>query len=259
MIGPRWDEYGDLLRDALDAGYAVVSLDAWVHDAGACGERCLVLRHDVDQRPAAALRMAQIEGDLGISSTWYFRWRTAHPRVVAQIREWGMPVGLHYETLTRLARQAGRSQADAAMIDAAREALRAEIRIFSDRFGAISSICPHGDSRIPDVRNLDLVRGQDVTRYGVEYDGNEVLRGVPLRWLTDRRDAERWKDDHQPRAVFAAGVSPVVAVVHPNHWTSRGAVAFDRLASRLLPDPLAGPSPPPRVPICSRSELPPPA
>lgn len=257
MIGARWDEYRSLLRDALGTGYAVVSLDAWVRDRAACGERCLVLRHDVDQRPAAALRMGQIERELGISSTWYFRWRTAHPRVVGRLREWGMPVGLHYETLTRLARQAGTSQADAALIDAARDALSAEIGTFTDRFGPIDSICPHGDSRIPGVRNLDLVRGQDVERYGVRYDGNEVLHGVPLRWLTDRRDAERWKDDQQPRTIFAAGVSPVVAVVHPNHWTSRGAVALDRVAARLLPDPLGRPSPPARIPICSRSELPP--
>lgn len=257
MIAARWGEYRGLLRDALDAGYAVVSLDAWVRDRAAPRERCLVLRHDVDQRPAAALRMGQIERELGISSTWYFRWRTAHPRVVGRLREWGMPVGLHYETLTRLARQAGRSQADAALIDAARDRLGAEVRAFADRFGPIDSICPHGDSRIPGVRNVDLVRGWDVERYGVRYDGDDVLRGAPLRRLTDRRDAERWKDGQHPRAIFAAGVSPVVAVVHPNHWSSRGAVGLDRLAARLLPDPLGRQSTHARIPICSRSELPP--
>ena len=255
VVGARWREYRRFLRAALDAGYDVVSLDDWVGGAGAGARRCLILRHDVDQRPAAALTMAQIERDLGLRSTWYLRWRTAHPRVVAGLKLRGMVVGLHYETLTRLVRAARRTHADAALVAAARAALGDEIAAFAARFGPIRTICPHGDSRLPGVRNLDLVRGHDVTRLGVEYDGNEVLRGVPLRWLTDRRSARRWKDGQQPRELFAAGVSPILAVVHPNHWTSRGALAVDRVCSRLLPDPLARSAAWP--PIASRSELPP--
>lgn len=252
----RWAEYRTLLLDALGAGYAVVSLDAWVRDPAACGEHCLVLRHDVDQRPAAALRMASIEAGLGVSSTWYLRWRTAHPRVVEALRAQGMSIGLHYETLTRLAREQDRVTADEALIAAARAALRDEIATFAARFGPIRSICPHGDSRLPGVRNLDLVKGQDVTDYGVEYDGNEVLRGVPLRWLTDRRAAGSWKDDLDPRALFAAELSPIVAVIHPNHWASRGALALDRLCSHVLPDPLTHLGRALPV-ISSRTELPP--
>ena len=255
----RWGEYRSLLTAALDAGYAVVSLDDWVSSAAPPGGRCLILRHDVDQRPAAALKMAEIEGSLGIGSNWYLRWRTAHPRLVAELRERGMPVGLHYETLTRLARQAGRSDADAALIERARATLREEIETFSDRFGPIRSICAHGDSRMPGMRNLELVKGEDVTRYGVVYEGTEVLRGVRLgAWLTDRRAAGCWKDGVKPHDLLASGVSPIMAVIHPNHWSSRGALGFDRLCSRLLPDPLAGTGwRAPRVLVCRRSDLPP--
>lgn len=253
----RWAEYRALLQDALDAGYTVVSLDAWVREPASCGERCLVLRHDVDQCPAAALRMASIEAGLGISSTWYLRWRTAHPRAVEALRGHGMAIGLHYETLTRLAREQDRETADDALIAAARATLRAEVESFAARFGPIRSICPHGDSRLPGVRNLDLIEGEDVTDYGVEYDGDQVLRGVPLRWLTDRRTAGHWKDEQDPAALFAQGLSPIVAVIHPNHWTSRGALLLDRLCSRVAPDPLARSGRAFSPVISSRTDLPP--
>lgn len=257
LAGARWAEYEELLRAALAEGYAVVSLDAWVRAGGPASARTLVLRHDVDQRPAAAITMAAIEQRLGIASTWYVRWSTAHPRVVDELRARGMTVGLHYETLTRLALQAGRHVADAALVERARELLRGEIEIFRSRFGAIGTICPHGDSRVPGVRNLDLVRGQDVRAYGVDYDGNEVLRGVGMRRLTDRPAPQRWTAGERPARLFAAGVSPILAVVHPNHWTARGALALDRVCARVAPDPLTSRRRIATALVYARSEHPP--
>jgi hypothetical protein len=93
----RWDEYSTLLRIAVEQGYALLSLEAWLADPQlAAHEPRLVLRHDVDQHPSSALRMAAIEAELGVRSTWYFRWRTARPKVVEAIRSQGHAIGLHY-------------------------------------------------------------------------------------------------------------------------------------------------------------------
>ena len=71
-------------------------------------EPTLILRHDVDQHPRSALRMASIETKLGLRSSWYFRWRTAHPGVVGIAEATiGFQVGLHYETMTRIALERG--------------------------------------------------------------------------------------------------------------------------------------------------------
>src|SRR4029077_6277419 len=95
----------------------------------------LLLRHDVDQHPASALRMAAIERELGVLSTWYFRWRTANPRVIEAIAAEGHAVGLHYETLTRELLRKGLGAADAqALIPHARELLHAELEAFAQRF-----------------------------------------------------------------------------------------------------------------------------
>jgi hypothetical protein len=157
----RWGEYSRLLRIATEQGYAVLSLETWLADPElAAQEPRLLLRHDVDQHPASALRMARIEAELGVLSTWYFRWRTARPRVVEAIRAQGHAVGLHYETLTReLLRRGLGPRAAEALIPEARELLRTELAAFAELFGPIRSACPHGDTRMPGIHNGVLLLG----------------------------------------------------------------------------------------------------
>jgi hypothetical protein len=229
----RWKEYHELLRIALEQGYAVVSLEAWLADASiAAGRPLLLLRHDVDQHPRSALRMAAIEAELGVLSTWYFRWRTASTEVVSAIREAGHAVGLHYETLTREILRRGLTAADAPpLIPAARELLRRELTAFEKRHGPMQSACPHGDTRVPGVHNGVLLLDQDWSSYGLRWDANAAMRAHRLDvWLTDRSIAEgRWKEGLDPIDLLIDRRSPILAVVHPNNWVSGLSLWRDRV------------------------------
>jgi hypothetical protein len=229
----RWREYRRVLSIALAQGYAVVSLEAWLADQTiAAGAPVLIVRHDVDQYPASALRMAAIEAELGIRSTWYFRWRTAHPAVVEEIRTAGHEVGLHYETLTRELLCRGLRAADApALIPQAQLLLREELAAFSALHGPARSTCPHGDTRMTGVHNGVLLQGEDLSAYGVRWEANAAIGRLPLAvWLTDRSSAEgRWKDDLDPIDLVVDRRSPILAVVHPNNWVSGAALWCDRL------------------------------
>jgi hypothetical protein len=233
---------------ALGQEYAVLSLEAWLEDPGLGGGRpLLLLRHDVDQHPASALRMAAIEGEFGIASTWYFRWRTANPEVIRAIRERGHAVGLHYETLTREVLSRG-LQADAApaLIPEARELLRVELAAFAERHGPARSACPHGDTRAPGVHNGALLIDQDWGSFGLQWDANAAMRRHRLDvWLTDRSTAEgRWKEGLDPVDLLIDRRSPILAVVHPNNWVS----GLDLWRDRVLPAGLrtGSDTPPPR-------------
>jgi hypothetical protein len=234
----RWSEYRRFLDSAQDHGYRLVPLEEWVRGANGDGERVMIMRHDVDQHPRSALTMAAIESDLGIRSTWYFRWRTAHPAVVSALRERGFEVGLHYETLTRrvLEGSAGEEISDRELAERRAE-LREEIAAFEGLFGPIRSVVPHGDSRVPGVRNADLLREQDCSEYGIEFDGNEAMRGRGIAyWLTDRTAAEgRWKDGTDPEELLASGASPILCLTHPNNWASGAALWLDRVLRGVLP------------------------
>jgi hypothetical protein len=252
----RWSEYRRLLARAIEHGYVVVSLERWLsgverrpggvlHDPGA---PVLILRHDVDQCPASALRMASIEAELGVRSTWYFRWRTADRDAVRAIREGGHEVGLHYETLSRELLRGRLTAADApALIPHARMLLREELAAFAERHGPARSTCPHGDTRIPGVHNGVLLRGEDLAPYGIEWEANAAVGRAPLDvWLTDRSVAEgRWQDGLDPLDLLIDRRSPILAVVHPNNWISGLALWRDRIApgphgTASSDDPLLG-------------------
>jgi hypothetical protein len=228
----RWTEYRDLLQIARGQGYAVLSLEAWLGDPSMAADKPrLLVRHDVDQHPASALRMAAIERELGVRTSWYFRWRTANPRVVEAIAAEGHAVGLHYETLTRelLRRGLGAEHAQE-LVPQARELLRTELQAFAHLFGPVRSACPHGDTRMPGVHNGTLLLGEEWSRYGLEWDANAAMRSHPLDvWLTDRSAAEGgWKEGLDPIDLLVEHRSPILAVVHPNNWVSGPALWWDR-------------------------------
>lgn len=231
----RWDEYEALVHRALERGYAIVGLERWVLQPEDEEQPTLVLRHDVDQHPAAAIRVAALEERAGVAGTWYFRWRTAHPEAIATVRRTGGEVGLHYETLTRHALAVGASSAREEMVEACRKTLVDEIAAFAARFGPVASICAHGDTRVPGVRNLDLLEGQDPARFGVRLDANFALRGRRLAaWLTDRSAAAgRWKDGVDPARLLDERASPILLVMHPNNWSSGAALWADRLLAHV--------------------------
>ena len=62
----------------------------------------VVLRHDVDRKPLRALKMAQIEHEFGVKSTYFFRivkevW---NPNIISEVVSLGHEASYHYEDLT---------------------------------------------------------------------------------------------------------------------------------------------------------------
>jgi hypothetical protein len=237
----RFDDYTRLLQRAIERGYKVRALEDWIVDPDRTKPPVLILRHDVDQHPRSVLPLLAAERALDLRSTWYFRWRTAHPKIVEEVRRSGSDVGLHYETLTRLVLASGRERAvDDALLEEARGLLRLEIEAFAERFGPVRSVCPHGDTRVPHVRNSALLEGADPSDYGVEFDGNFAVRHRPLgHWLTDRSRAEGgWKDGVNPLELLDAHSSPILCLTHPNNFASGPGLWLDRMLSAVVPDRL---------------------
>ena len=62
--------------------------------------QCVLLRHDVDRKPANALKMAKLESDLGVRATYYFRVGTRNKKIIEEIASMGHEIGYHYECLS---------------------------------------------------------------------------------------------------------------------------------------------------------------
>ena len=71
-------------------------------ESGSRPDSFCIIRHDVDRKPANALKMALMERDLEIRSTYYFRTkpRVFRPEFIKTIQELGHEIGYHYECLS---------------------------------------------------------------------------------------------------------------------------------------------------------------
>jgi hypothetical protein len=91
--------YALLLAAVKKAGYSSVPYEQFV-EQGQKG-RHYILRHDVDDLPLNSLATAQLESELGMKGTYYFRIvrQSYQPDIIHAISELGHEIGYHYEDL----------------------------------------------------------------------------------------------------------------------------------------------------------------
>ena len=93
-------KYEELCLALLDSGYTPLAVYSYLKGQKNKNNKLVVLRHDIDRKCGNALRMAELEHELGIQSTYYFRVPyTFKPEMIVKIL--GHEVGYHYEVLSK--------------------------------------------------------------------------------------------------------------------------------------------------------------
>jgi hypothetical protein len=82
----------------MDGGYRLTSFEDFMLNKNR-DEKVFILRHDVDKLPENSLRTAELQHQLGVKGTYYFRIvkESFHPRVIEKIAALGHEIGYHYE------------------------------------------------------------------------------------------------------------------------------------------------------------------
>jgi hypothetical protein len=194
-------------------------------------ESFCLLKHDVDRRPYHALRMAELEHELGLRSTYYFRVKphTFIPDVIRQIQVLGHEIGFHYESLSD-------SRGDlAAAQDAFAQSL---VRLRS--LVTVRTVAFHGrpfsphDNRVLIRRMLQNGRFKELDLLGdatenVDYTGILYINDTGRNWHSDRSNV-RDRVDSELRCDFGGGAEllsyfrlrphpKVIFQVHPERWS----------------------------------------
>jgi hypothetical protein len=145
-----------------------------------------VLRHDVDRKIYNSLRIAQLEHDMGIRSSYYFRYPyTFDPDITRQIRDLGHEIGFHYEVLSKT-----RGNYDKAiqMFESELDALK--------NTGDIRTICMHG-SPLSKYDNRDIWKTYDFRTFGIIGEAYLSMADTDLLYLTDT--GRNWNGKHSLR------------------------------------------------------------
>lgn len=198
--------YRRIVETALESGYRFIGFEALSELRNSERFLCL-LRHDCEGDLAAALRLGQIEQELGVTSTYFVQLRsplynvlsTPQARFVKQLLELGHGLGLHFDERSHVSA----STADlAARVDDEREVLKGE-------FGApVNVVSFHQPSQLVLENRLKL-------HCLNTYDRSD-MRGVG--YLSDSN--WQWKQD--PIEAFRLHSHPhLQLLLHPECWTDR--------------------------------------
>ena len=148
------EKYRELCK-AIVKNYEPLTVVSYLEDKPS--GKTVIMRHDVDRKPENALKMAELESELGIKSTYYFRIKDGVfvPGIVKEIAEIGHEIGYHYEVL-----------------DKAKGDYNKAIKIFKEELKTfreicdVKTICMHGNPLSKWV-NKDLWKRYDFKEFGI--------------------------------------------------------------------------------------------
>ena len=223
------DKYRELCR-VLKENYTVFTVSEYLLEKPR--GNVAVMRHDVDRKIKNSLDMAKQEHELGIRSSYYFRYpQTFKPDIIRKIRNLGHEIGYHYEVLSKT-----NGDFSKAII-----LFQAELEEFR-KICPVDTICMHG-SPLSKYNNRDLWQKYDYHTYGIrgeaflsfEQDHDDI------RYLTDT--GRTWSNTQTLRDVMKTkpgSNTPVIldstddliswislipekklyVTVHPERWAS---------------------------------------
>jgi hypothetical protein len=147
-----------------------------------------ILRHDVDRKIMNSLSMAEREHDMGIHSSYYFRYpSTFKPDIIKKIRNLGHEIGYHYEVLSK-------THGDYTKAIALFQSELEEFR----KICPIDTICMHG-SPLSKYDNRTVWNVYDYHAYGIQ--GEAFLsfeqKNEEIHYLTDT--GRTWSGKHSLR------------------------------------------------------------
>ena len=93
------EKYRELVLALKGAGYELMRYDEYCE--GKSAERMVVMRHDVDRSVERARRLAEVEKEMGVRTSYYFREKFVlnNGDDIKYIASLGHEVGYHYEDL----------------------------------------------------------------------------------------------------------------------------------------------------------------
>ena len=170
-----FDGYSHLIETAKTSGYVFTDYHNFVKH-----QRCVILRHDIDNSIEKAVYIAELENKLGVKSTFFTLLRTdfynpASKKGIAGLRKilsLGHEVGLHFDEMAY------------DILDDVKAAIKDEAIILSDIVGVqIKTVSMHRPSQKTLDANYDLT--PLVNSYGKTFFND-------FKYLSDSR--RRWRE-----------------------------------------------------------------
>jgi len=218
-------KYRNLLQEVIDTSYTNLTLKEFIMSAP---NNCIIMRHDVDRKPDQALKMAQIENEYGLKSTYYFRMtkEVFQPEIIGQIAALGHEIGYHYEVLDK-----AKGDINKAILIFRQEL--SELR----KIAEVTTICMHGNPLTPWV-NRDIWIHHNFKEFGIigeayisiDYNKVSYFTDTGRAWNSSKhsikdivqnnfKNKEQIKSTDELISLIKNSIPENICIVtHPNRW-----------------------------------------
>jgi len=169
--------FRSLVESLLSQGFVFLDLESFI---GSDDRKKVFLRHDVDRYTMQVARFAELEQELGICSTYYFRMPQSyqHREIIKAVSVHACRVGYHYEDLSA-------SRGNLPLAISSFEKNLSYLRTLAP----VNSICMHGNA-LSTVNNLGLWKAHDFRKYRLHGDPYLSIDHHKVLYLTDT--GRRW-------------------------------------------------------------------
>lgn len=223
VFNNRLKTYKTYIQLAQENGYEICTMEQFFSSYKSPSKH-FVLRHDVDHRGRATRRMFKIEKELGIKSTYYFRFSTINMSLIREMSKAGFDIGLHYETLADYANENRITNISEVNFDIVEQRLKEDILRFEKITGIkISSICSHGAPKNTQLgySNNKMLDNKDIKEFGVLFEAydKDMYSHVDCH-IMDCRLIDNYGFSYRdnPMDAIASKLQNIIFLSHPNHW-----------------------------------------
>lgn len=164
-----------LCKKMVNSSYSVITFENYFEKFKKTDDPCIILRHDVDEKPQNALTLGKIEHDFGIRSTFYFRIvpHVFVPDIIHNLVDLGHEIGYHYEVLDQ-------TKGD---YDKAKYLFIKNLEILR-QFYNIKTVCMHGNPITPWI-NKDFWNQFSLEEFGLLGEPYISVDYRSLNYFTD--------------------------------------------------------------------------
>ncbi|MBE3128508.1 MAG: hypothetical protein IMZ60_02390 [Actinobacteria bacterium] len=236
LMPTRLNEFRLLLQEAINHGYETTTIyDFWGKIKNGninIDKKYFILRHDIDTDIDTAKLMWQIEQELHINGSFYFRLSTLGIPFMQRISEAEGEASYHYEELATVAKWKGlrnKEEIEKAL-PLIREIFKQNLYLLRAKTGLpMKTVASHGDfiNRWLGVVNTVILNDKSFRKdLGIEletYD-EKFMHFVSSRF-SDTHYPIFWKPSH-PLEAIKRGEHVIYFLVHPRHWRSNIKINF---------------------------------
>jgi hypothetical protein len=199
--------YRKLLTTLQHKGYQFITFEQYCEallSPFVLSPKFIILRHDVDLKAKNSLRTAQIEHELGIPASYYFRVvpQSNQPDIIRAIAELGHEIGYHYEDMAIM-----HGDAEKALTH-----FQQQLAYFRQYY-PVRTICMHG-APTSKYDGRELWKHYDYREYGIIGEPYFDVDFSQMFYLTDT--GRRWDG-------YKVSVRDKIPL-YQDQWTAQGLV-----------------------------------